>query len=273
MTTSRKSIEITVQPWFKDHSFDGRVILPAVETMNLLAAEVACFFPDIDVRIMEQARFARFLELPPERTKVEALVECSRQENGSIRAKLLSRITLNTMTRLIEHGEIWFSPAATPAPPNPVNALRDQDEFVTRVTAERIYKELVPFGPAYQTLTGTLVLSEQGAWGTLKAPMLPETGIWERIGSPFPLDGAMHAACVHGQQYVDFVPFPVGFTKRIISKPTRPGYDYIAKIVSVSRTADELIFDLVICDSDGKVYESVTGVRMRNVGKTIKNSY
>lgn len=271
MIASRKSIEIAVPPWFKDHSFGGRAVLPAVETMNLLAEEVISVYPDIDVRVMEQARFARFLELPPQRTKVEALVESSRQENGSIRAKLLSRATFKTMTRLIEHGEVWFSPPPVPDTAVSVIALRDPDEFVTRVTAERIYKELVPFGPAYQTLTGTLFLTEQGAWGTLKAPLLPETGIQKRIGSPFPLDGAMHAACVHGQQYVNFVPFPVGFSRRIISKPTRAGCDYMAQLVSVSRAADELVFDLVICDCDGQVHETVTGLRMRNVGKIMNN--
>ena len=269
MTTVRKSVEIIVQPWFKDHSFGGRIVLPAVETMSLLAAEVASVYPDIDVRTMEQAHFVRFLELPPKRTKVEALIECSRTEKGLIRAKLLSRITLKIMTRLHEHGEIWFSPDPGPNPPNPPIDLPRPDKFVVRVTAERIYQELVPFGPAYQTLTNTLFLSEQGAWGTLKAPLLPAAPIQKRIGSPFPLDGALHAACVYGQQYVNFVPFPVGFSRRVITKPTLPGGDYIAQIIPVSRTNDELVFDLGIFDNDGQMYETVTGVHMRNVEKTM----
>lgn len=271
MTARRIPIEIVVQPWLKDHSFNGRIVLPAVETMNLLAAEVAGAYPDIEVRVMEQVRFARFLEIPPHCTTVGAQIECCRNENGSIRAKLQRRTALKTMTRLHEHGEIWFSPAPLPDRPNSITAaLQKPGRSATRVTAERIYKEMVPFGPAYQTLTGILSLSEQGAWGTLQAPLLPETNIQKRIGSPFPLDGALHAACVHGQQYVDFVPFPVGFARRVIQQPTRPGQTYRVIIVPVSRTADELVFDLVILDNDGQMYETVTGVRMRNVEKTMR---
>lgn len=219
---------------------------------------------------MEQARFARFLEIPPHCTKVDALIEC-RNENGSICAKLLRRTAFKTMTRLREHGEIRFSPVPLPDRLNPAATVRKPEESAIKVPAERIYREMVPFGPAYQTLTGILLLSEKGAWGTLQAPLLPEANISQRIGSPFPLDGALHAACVHGQQYVDFVPFPVGFARRVINKPTRPGQTYGITIVLVSRTTEELVFDLVISDNDGQICETVTGVRMRNVEKTMKN--
>lgn len=152
MTTSRVPIEIVVQPWFKDHSFNGRIVLPAVETMNLLAAEVAGGYPDMEVRVMEQARFARFLEIPPHCTKVDALIEC-RNENGSICAKLLRRTAFKTMTRLREHGEIRFSPVPLPDRLNPAATVRKPEESAIKVPAERIYREMVPFGPAYQTLT------------------------------------------------------------------------------------------------------------------------
>ena len=270
MTTSRTSITIPVQPWFKDHCFNGRIVLPAVETLLLLASEVHKKYPEIDLRIMEDARFARFLEIPPQSTSLEALVDCSKTQKGSIRAKLLSRVRLKTMTRIFEHGEVCFPPAQKNNPdtmpqPEPLKGT------VTEVETDRVYRELVPFGPAYHTLQDTLFLSAGGASGTLKSPALPETGIMKHLGSPFPLDGAMHAACVHGQQYVDFIPFPVGFKRRIINTPTRPGKNYQTTVLSVARSDDELVYDLGIFDNNGTLYETVTGIRMRKVGETRKN--
>ncbi|HDK44497.1 MAG TPA: hypothetical protein ENG91_08130, partial [Desulfobacteraceae bacterium] len=112
MTTSLTPVAIAVRPWFGDHCFGGRIVLPAVETMLLLAAEVKRSCPEIDVRVMEDVRFAKFLEIPPGSTTVAALVECSRNDNGALCARLFSRVRFKAMTRLKEHGEILFPPAA-----------------------------------------------------------------------------------------------------------------------------------------------------------------
>ena len=90
------------------------------------------------------------------------------------------------------------------------------------------------------------------------------------LGSPFPLDGAMHAACVLGQQSVDFVPFPVGFAERVVIRPTQPGASYITRVRQTAYADEELVFDLAIWDNDGQLYETVTGLRMRNVGRVFK---
>ena len=265
MTTARLPITIPIQPWFQDHCFNDRIVLPAVETLLLLAAEVHKKYPEIDVRVMEDARFTRFLEIPPQRTSLEALVECSRTTDGSIQARLLSRVRFKAMARILEHGEVLF-PATTSDDTDTVLPHEPLENTVTTVKVDTIYRKLIPFGPAYHTLQDTLFLSAQGASGTVKAPALPETGIMGQLGSPFPLDGALHAACVHGQQYVDFIPFPVGFHRRIVRTPTRAGVSYQTNIFSVTRTEDELVYDLGIFDGNGQVYETVTGIRMRNVG-------
>ena len=266
MTTWRAPVAIPVQPWFADHCFNGKVVLPAVETMLLLAAGVAESHPEIDILVMDNGRFARFLEIPAGSTSVAALIEYRKNENGSIHAKLLSRRQFKVVTRLQEHGEILFSPVqekrkhvAELAP----EALPDSE---TRIPAAQVYRELVPFGPSYHTLQGTLHLSAQGAWGRLKAPALctPDS-VRDIIGSPFPLDGAFHAACVLGQRSADFVPFPVGFSRRIIIRPTQPGGSYRTRVKLISLTREELVCDLNIFDEKGQVYESVTGVRMRDV--------
>jgi len=274
MSQNRVGVTIDIPPWFKDHSFGGRTILPAVETMLLLASRVEEFYPGTDVRVMEDVHFAKFFEIPDGVTELSALIEWTVSGDGRIQGKLLSRIQMKAMSRIREHGEISFPPAeprgrsmpdVDPAPPA---------DSAVEIPAEQIYRDLVPFGPAYQTLQGMLLLSEDRAWGRLKSPDFPLAKVSRKtVGSPFPLDGALHAASVLGQQSVEFIPFPVGFDRRIIVRPTAPGCGYITRVVSAGTTRQELIFDLTIFDNDGLVYEIVSGVRMRDVSGVAGEAY
>lgn len=271
MSAERLSCTLAVQPWFQDHSVGGKIVLPAVETMLYLAARCLELHPETDIRVMENAGFGKFLEIPATAVTVATLVECVADADGRIRAKLLSHMQLATMSRIKEHGEIHFPPATTdkkppadidPAPPSGAGE---------EISAELLYRELVPFGRSYQTLQGTLYLSDGQAWGELKAPRLPFTDpVQTLIGSPFPLDGALHAACVLGQQFVNFPPFPVGFARRSIFRPTQPGKGYATRVSMTSLTGEELVFDLHIFNSDGQLYESVIGLRMRDVRKAMQ---
>jgi Polyketide synthase dehydratase len=272
MSNQRLPLSITVQPWYQDHAVDGKIVLPAVETMLLLAAWVAKKHPPTDIRIMEEVHFGKFLEIPPDTATVAGLIECTADETtGRIQAKLLSHRQLATMARIKEHGEIFFpmvktvkeSPSAMdPAPPScPVK----------EVAANLLYRQLVPFGRYYHTLQERLLLTENQAWGLLKAPELPFTDpVQKVIGSPFPLDGALHAACVLGQQFVNYPPFPVGFERRTIVRPTKAGARYATRVTMTALTGDELLFDLHIFNSDGVLFEAVTGIRMRDVRRAIK---
>lgn len=269
MSNARLAVTITVQPRFRDHSFAGKIILPAVETLLLLAAHVADAFPGADVRVMEDMRFAKFLELPPKAATIEALVELSPDaERKRVGAKLLTHRPCGKMSRLKEHGQVFFplndsgdySPSRIdPTDPTlPANSLQ-------QIPVDQLYRELVPFGPQYQTLQGTLYLTEDSAWGKIKAKDFSPLPMQDRLGSPFPLDGAMHAASVLGQQTVDFTPLPVGIDRRVILRPTQPGDEYLTKISAVALSDKELVFDLLIFDRAGKVYETVKGLRMRDV--------
>jgi len=261
MTTHEPvAIHLKVQPWFKDHCFAGKVILPAVETMSLLAQTVLNMSPHVNVQTMERANFLKFLEIPSDATWLDTLVELAESSDGGIFARLLTRKRLKAMTRLTAHCELSFVSREE------VALLRRETtttKTVLEVSAERIYRELVPFGPAYRTLNGRLCLGRDAAWGNLSLPSL-ESGT-SPLGSPFSLDGAMHAACVHGQQHVDFVPFPVGFAKRSIVNPTRPGEEYLVFVHLRSLAANQLVYDLQILDQGKNLRENVLGLRMRDV--------
>ncbi len=268
MVDGRLPLTIPVKPWFRDHCFAGKIVLPAVETMLLLAAKASQLYPQVDIRVMEDVCFAKFLEIPPATATVDGLVESEVLSDGRVQLKLLSRMQFKAMSRIKEHGTVVFSPAdnhKSHSQPSPSIDSTPPKGPVTEIKVEHLYRELVPFGSHYQTLQETLYLSGHEAWGRLKAPELAIDPVQEIIGSPFPLDGALHAACVLGQQAVSFVPFPVGFDRRVITRPTQLGCCYYTKVRQVMQTDIELVFDLVIFGNDGLVFETVTGVRMRDV--------
>lgn len=264
--SSRQSVQIPVQPWFRDHHFNGQTIFPAVESMLLLAGVAKELRPDIQINRMIEASFPKFLAIPEGATELSALVESETDENENrLCLRLLSKIQLKKISRIKEHAAICF-----PAQPVKIEAIPrfPATESEISITAERIYQELVPFGPTYRSLTETLQLSEKGACGNLQAPKLRSQHTMEKeTGSPFPLDGAMHAACVLGQCIADFVPFPVGFQERFIHKPTQAGKQYSTTVILRAATKEDLLFDLSIFDTAGIPCETVRGLRMRDVSR------
>ncbi len=254
--------QLTIQPWFADHHFDGQVILPAVEAMAALARAARQHRPGVELGTMTAARFVRLLAIAPGRASIEATIELEESE-GDLAARLLTRRQTAAMARLVVHCELRFGGAGDGAgrlAPTPLTGP------ILEVDARRIYAELVPFGPAYRSLQGVVRLGREGAEGILLAPRLAgEDAGGGLLGSPFPMDGAMHAACVHGQQLVDFVPFPMGFERRQIIAPTRPGGRYRVQARLCRLEAEGLVYAVRITGERGEVCERIDGLVMRDV--------
>ncbi len=278
MANGRIPCIIAIKPWFQDHALGDKIVLPAVEAMLQLAAHVAATYPEINIKVMEDACFAKFLEIAPDAASLSTLLECSGHPDGRVQAKLLSKSQFKAMSRIKEHCEIFFSRAATDSTKNSPKihfASVPPAASKTKIKVDYLYRELVPFGPNYRTLQEAVYLTEHEAWGRLRAPrfpLFPVDPIQKILGSPFPLDGALHAACVLGQQAVDFVPFPVGFRRRTVLRPTQSGSSYITRVRQTSRSDDELIFDVAIWDDGGQLYEIVDGLRMRDVSSVLKKN-
>jgi hypothetical protein len=132
-----------------------------------------------------------------------------------------------------------------------------------RVPAATLYRELVPFGTAYQNIVGDLAISPEGALAHLSGGN--DEADEDLLGSPFPLDAAMQAACVWGQRFSGIVPFPTGFEKRLIHQKTRKGRSYLGRVVPVSVDQESLMFDAWIYDLKGVIYETIGGIKMRDV--------
>ncbi len=261
------AVTIDTLPHWADHHIQGRAVLPAVEAMQLLADWARRFRTGLDVRCMGEAAFDKFLELPPAGGRIEALCEMEDLADGCLRAALLTKTPSKSgaITRTKVHAKLVFYP--------PVELFRMPDLDLASalegvcfsVDPGRIYEELVPFGPGFQTICEPLRLTEEGALAVVRAPERADVQPDLHLGSPFILDGAFHAACIWSQRFAGVVAFPVGIEQRIVAAPTRHGDTYISRIFPVQTESALLTFDIWILDTEGRLFEKLKGVRMRDV--------
>jgi hypothetical protein len=261
----RCSIDVEVFPYLMDHHLEGKAILPAVESLIVIACAVKTNYPQADISCLKSANFSRFLSIAPDMESQPVFVDMEKSGDGGIVASLSTSIKskAGTISREVEHARVEFVAAdlseAHSTPFRLVNKLKGD---CISVPAAAIYSELVPFGNAYQNIIGDLSVSPEGAlayiWGG--GNEADET----LLGSPFPLDATMHTACVWGQRFAGIVSFPVGFARRIIYQKTKKGEEYLGRVLPVSVTQEALIFDAWIYKDD-VMCESISGIQMKDV--------
>ena len=270
---TRVPITLDLPAEMSDHLYLDRPVLPAVEALRRLADVAAEQRPAVDVRRTIDARFLRFLALD-DAEKWPAAVQLGDGEGGEVVASLLTlrRAGRSGITRAVEHVRVTFGERVDTAPPALPDAARDGDPFV--VSADNLYREMVPFGPAFHSLTGSATVHR----GFAEAPLAPPS--WARgrpeLGSPLCLDGAMHLACAWGQRIFGCVAFPTGYGERIVVRPTVAGETYTAKVVPkpallnsglFGNASTKLDFSVWILDDAGRVCEWVDGVAMEDLSR------
>ena len=266
--TVRLPISIAVFPYLRDHRFEGNAVYPAVEAIQTLARAVKKFRPETDITAITDTTFDKFLFIPPDSKKIDALCSITPQENGDITAVLQTKTRAKkaALTRIKEHVTVHHPHIK----PEVAGYLPDILSFgktnCLEILPGSIYRELVPFGPSYHNIAEKLTLHKDGARAKLQAPMIDDaiekTG---QLGSPFVLDAAFHTACVWAQRFRRMVAFPVGIEKRLIIKPTRPGETYTSTAIAVQTDSDRLVFDIFIYDDDNSLCEMALSVHMRDV--------
>jgi Polyketide synthase dehydratase len=249
------SVTLPDLPGLADHPIAGKPTVPAVELLELLARSVAehrAAPPSLPLA-MSDVRFARFLpaeEIP--RCNFEVTLE---EANGGVRASLTSSIALaGGIRRSREHAVATFLTRAT-APALPPAPTTDFE-----VAAERVYRDLIQFGPRYCNLAGALRLGRAGGMGRVRSPKPPRQPP-PLLGCPFLLDAAMHLACVWGQRYTGTIAYPTGFALRVLAKPLSAG-ERRCFVFPRSLEPRRLLCDLWLCDEQGEVGDAVTGLAM-----------
>jgi len=254
-------------PYWADHRFQGRAVLPAVEAMQLLAHWTRRQYPQTDVLGIGRARFDKFLELPTSGYQVAVYCDLTDPVDGVVRAALVTKVQSKSakITRAKIHAQVDFIGTRFKSAIPTQHPAADLTDCRYAVDPQRLYKELVPFGPHYRNICKPLRLSPQGALADIAAPDGPDIPATMPLGSPFVLDAAFHAACVWGQRYADIVAFPVGIEERMILKPTRPGRMYVSRVFSNRTQGGLLVFDIRIFSPGGEIFEILNGVQMRDV--------
>lgn len=257
-------LKVPAAAYLKDHCFQGRMVLPAVEAMRILAEAARTRLPEIALDCITNARFDKFLYLRPEDQWIDAFSEIEMDSNGVVTTKLITKSVSpkTTITRMKEHVVLCFA-NPTPIGTKEPKKKRFRGEPAYEIPIARLYQDLVPFGPAFQNIK-KLRLYQNGAEAVIASSLNAPTDE-APLGCPFILDAAFHAACAWAQRHIDIVAFPVGFDYRRIINRTHWGETYEAQISVVQKKSALLVFDIQIYSINGDLCESLTGVYMRDV--------
>ncbi len=291
-------LAIPVRAYLADHRVSDRVVLPAVEALQVLADTLPAG-SGADVLCQEEGRFSHLLTVDPRQREITALHEFIRFADGRCRSRLLTVLAgrQSAWTRKVEHASVVFAAGSREAKQGrggpqqsgaaeasggvrasvagPAGESAGQGDALPAVVAgeptgpvftvapRRLYEELVPFGPAYRNVVGDLRLTPAGAWAELSGGGEPEAA--GPLGSPFPFDAALHAACAWGQRYRGIVAFPVSFDRREIVLPTRPGETYSCRVLPLPDREGALCFDILIAGPGGGPAEVIRAVAMRDI--------
>lgn len=286
MKKQRIPVSIKIESYLLDHSFLGKPVLPAVVAMQVLARSTSQHYPLSYPLILEDVTFDKFLFLKENESVVEAFNEIQVATDGGyqrIKATLITRSPAGktAMMRTKKHAVVHFNIPMSgsrfekkrieekinlnfqPSSGKSDTGHTESTRHCFQVTPEKLYQDLVPFGPAFQNIRNSLYLSDNNA--RCQAAGSIELGSSGLLGSPFPLDAAFHAACVWAQRYAGTVAFPVGFEKRIVHTPTKDHASYICHVQPVQILPPLLLFNIQIFHPEGQIMETAQGVEMRDV--------
>lgn len=262
---TRYSCDLEIYPYLRDHHLEGKTILPAVESLIVIVRAVHSHYPRMNISYLQNASFHRFLPIAPDVTRQPVCVNMESSDDGVMTASLRTSLKSKTghISREVEHARVDCIAADVPAcAAPPFIAIHKLKGHCISVPAFTVYRDLVPFGAAYQNIIGDLSVSEEGALAYLSGgDCEADEGL---LGSPFPFDAVMHLACVWAQRFAGMVTFPVGFEKRIIYQKTRKREEYLGRIVPVSVTKESLTFDAWIYQDD-IMCEWISGIQMMDV--------
>jgi hypothetical protein len=269
-------LTVAIPDYLRDHRYEGRIVLPAAEALQILAGSLPEDLPRCNPLLQAGGEFAHLLPLDANADAFSAYHEITLSPDG----RRLSRLTtLRTgrrtqWTRSIEHVSVCFLPCHhTTQSCTATSENRDLQRSCTEAAGKegpsfsfscrRLYADLVPFGPAYHNVVGEVSLTRAGATaivsgGDFRVAVGP-------LGSPFPFDAAMHMACAWGQRYRNVVAFPVGFDRREILLPTSVGETYFCRVLPIQEEGAVIRFNVWLFCKDDRPAEIIVGLMMRDI--------
>lgn len=264
MTFVQRTLSVTlpVLPEIIDHTIQGKATVPAALLLDLMvrtATEQNVGPEATAVLIIRDAIFPRFLpaeEIP--RCTFEMAFDDALAEGTKVgtRVTLTSRISLaGGISRTRTHAAATFD-GSMPLLPLPAPTL----DYELELPVDRVYSELIPFGPRYRNLRGTVRLARSGGTSCVRSPE-PAGPEPSRAGCPYLFDSAMHLACLWGQRYAGVVSYPTGFSTRALAIALAHG-ERRCVVAPKSVAPPGLGFDLWLTDENGRVCDTIAGLVM-----------
>ncbi len=251
-----------------DHFIEaGKPVLPAVVTMKMLASSLEKIDIGFKANAVINAGFEKFLYPDENHAEATVFMEIDNPGKGARRVKLITkrRSSKYGITRTSVHASMDFAQfQGRPEASLPSDVVPCLEGPIFTVPAASIYRELIPLGPAFRNIEEYCQVSEYGSLARVNGGRAPAS-MEGSLGSPFPLDAAFHAANLWGQRYAHFSAYPVGFSRRVVTRPTSSGSSYLARVLPRGRRGEDLVFDLGIFTETGEVCEIVEELRMRGI--------
>ena len=142
-----------------DHHLEGKAILPAVESLIVMARAIKINYPQIEISCLKSASFSRFLTISPDTARLPVVVDMEKSDDGGIIASLLTSVKSKAggISRIVEHARVEFIAADSSGPlPSPFRVVNKLEGNCISVSSTKVYRELVAFGEAYQNIVGDL---------------------------------------------------------------------------------------------------------------------
>ena len=288
-------LTVAIPDYLRDHRYDGRIVLPAAEALQILARSLPGDLPRCDPHLQEGGEFPHLLPLDADTDVFSAFHEIDYSPDGSRQSRLTTLRTgrQTQLNRRITHVSVAFSPVddkkanrengsadgsggavpawlsrkrgddpADGADPTQIEAAELNGPIFT-FPCRRLYADLVPFGPAYRNVITEITLTKTGASANVSGGDFREAV--GPLGSPFPIDASMHVACAWGQRYRNVVAFPVGIDRREIILPTSAGETYRCRVFPLRGEGAVLRFNVCLFGKDDRPAEIILGLRMRDI--------
>ena len=107
-------VTIPVRAYLGDHHVSGRIVLPAVEALQVLAGTLpAAAAAGADSLRQEEGLFSHLLTIAAGEREIPAIHEFTRYTDGRCRSRLITVVSGRqaSWTRRVEHASILFPPA------------------------------------------------------------------------------------------------------------------------------------------------------------------
>ncbi len=259
-----KSLLLRELPFLKDHAFNGRIVVPAVLLLEMMAQNAKLLFPEHQLTKVNSIDFKGILNLKEDlEMKVITEIVCSELNSdsavieGMIYYELMNQRLQMKRRKVIAKFEAILRPVDYIGEQENVFPFFPVSDLI--IEKEEIYPDLVGIGESFNHLDSVLQLSpEKGITGQLIKRNTKENQIPRDqylLGDLFIRDSAYHLASIFGNHVVGGFNIPfhmsdIHFNKSLGDK------SYFCAAHILEHTDTESAYSLKIVDEKGSVAES-----------------